>query len=172
MEKTICSICQKPKSNLQCGLCNETVCKGCAEFIPEDTFSFLKKIPDELKHTIFCLSCYNTAVQGQLAAYNEIMQRAKDVMIFTKSQAKETRFVKRDQIPYKIKECTDHDEVIMRMAFKAVQMNFNSVIDVEVLTEKVRIGSYQTSKFAGSGMPANVILSSLVKDRSLWSTPN
>ena len=140
--------------------------------MPDDAFSFLKKIPEELNHTAFCLSCYNEKVQMQLAQYNQTMEKAKDIMIFTKSQAKETRFVKRDQIPYKIKECADHDEVILRMAFRAVQMNFNSVIDVDVLAEKVRTGSYQTSKFTGTGMPANVILSKLVRDRSLWSTPN
>ena len=138
----------------------------------EGTFSFLKKVPDELSHLAYCLSCYNEKVQEPLARYKATMEKAKEIMIFTKSQAKETRFVKRDQIPYKIKECIDPDEVVMRMAFRAVQMNFNSVVDVDVLAEKVRNGSYQTSKFTGSGMPANVILSKLVKDRSLWSTPN
>ncbi len=100
------------------------------------------------------------------------MEKAKEIMIFTKSQAKETRFVKRLEEPFNLKNYADHDEIIMRMAFRAVEMDFNAVIDVDVYSEKVRMGSYQTQTWCGTGIPAHVDEKKIIKDRSFNSQPN
>lgn len=172
MEVLACSSCQKTKSLLQCGYCECSVCKNCAEFLAEDAFQLLLSVPAEHKHSVYCQSCYRDQVEGQLVIYRETLEKAKDIMIFDKSQGKETRLVKRDEDKIQIPKCADYDEVIMKLAFKAVQMNYNAVVDVDVRSEKVRIGAYQTQVFSGSGIPAFFKTSQIVKDRSIWSAPN
>jgi hypothetical protein len=172
MEKIVCTTCQKPKAPLKCGLCECAICKNCTEFVSEDAFAYLEKIPQELTHQAYCLSCYNEKVDGQLQAYRQTMELAKNIIIYNKKQFKETRFIKRYEEPYKITDCLEESEVIMKMAFRAIRANYNAVIDVEVIPEKVRDGSYQTTKWSGSGIPAEVLDSQLVKDRSFKSTPN
>jgi uncharacterized protein YbjQ (UPF0145 family) len=172
MEIKACVQCQKTKSLLNCGICSCSVCKNCADFLAEDSFSFLNSIPENLQHSVYCHACFDQNVEGELQNYNQLMDKAKEIMIFTKSQAKETRFVKRDEDPIKIISCDDRDETIMRMAFQAVQLNYNAVIDVDLRAEKIRQGAYQTQKFSAIGIPAYVIESKLVKDRSIWSAPN
>lgn len=172
MEKVICSVCQKPKAKLDCGICHSPLCKNCAQFLAEDTFSFLKKIPEVLKQSIYCPPCFTENVEQPLAEYNATMIKAKEILIFTKSQGKETRFIKRLEDPIVLKNFPDHDELLMRMAFKAVQMDYNAIVDVDLTSEKVRTGAYQTQTWTGTGIPAFVDDNKLIKDRSFSSQPN
>ncbi len=100
------------------------------------------------------------------------MEQAKNTMVFMKAQFKETRFVKRLEDPITIPECNDYDELILRLAFKAAEKDFNAVIDVDITSKKVRTGNYQTSVFSGTAIPAHVREDKLIKDRSNWSHPN
>ena len=100
------------------------------------------------------------------------MARAKEILIFSKVQNKETRFVNRDEERIHIAECEDREEVIMQLAFRAAERNFNGVIDIELDTRKIRNGTYQTTVWFGSGIPANVDPGKLVRDRSFSSQPN
>jgi hypothetical protein len=172
MSKQPCSICNKPKAPNECALCHISVCKTCVHFLSPNDFLFLTHIPSKLTHQVYCLSCYNSDIEKPLAEYNEKIEQAKNVMIFTKSQAKETRFIKRLEDPLVITECPDKDEVLLRMAFKAVNLNYNSIIDVELKPLKVRDGSYHTHIWSGTGIPANVEEDKLMKDRSFKSMPN
>ncbi|MBC7742525.1 MAG: hypothetical protein H7061_10020 [Bdellovibrionaceae bacterium] len=172
MEKLTCYLCHKPKATLYCGACTEAICKGCAQFLNDDTFSFLARIPASLKHTTYCEPCFHNTVEPELAAYNRILERAKNIMVFSKTQSKETRLIKRIEDPVKVIDCPDHDETILRLAFFAAQANYNAIVDVELVSEKVKNGSYQTSKWAGVAIPAQVNDAKLLKDRSSWSDPN
>lgn len=100
------------------------------------------------------------------------MEQAKNTLVFMKAQFKETRFVKRLEDSIYIAECSDYDEIILRLAFKAVEMNLNGIVDVDITAKKVRTGNYQTSIFSGSAIPANILEERLIKDRSNWSGPN
>ncbi len=64
----------------------------------------------------------------------------------------------------------DYDQKLL--AFLASLEKCNAVIDVDLKSKKVRAGSYQTTVWSGSGMPANVSDELLVKDRSIWDDPN
>lgn len=101
-----------------------------------------------------------------------MMDQAKNTLVFMKAQFKETRFVKRLEDPITIAECSDYDEIILRLAFKAVELNLNGIIDVDITAKKVRTGNYQTSVFSGTAIPANILEERLIKDRSNWSHPN
>jgi hypothetical protein len=154
METTVCSECLKPKAALACGICNTVLCKKCANFIDEDRFSFLPTIPIELSHGTYCGSCFAEKVTPELSSYDATIERAKDVFVFFKNQGKETRLVKRADKSYRIENCSDRDETILRLAFYAVIEGFNAVVDIDVIYEKSRAGSFKIAKWSGTGTPA------------------
>lgn len=167
-----CITCLKSKANLTCGLCTGSICKKCAEFVPGETFSFLKTIPPELSHSTYCGNCYGEHVAPAQVSYDETMETARNIMVFMKSQAKETRLIRRQEPEVKVAACADHDETIMRLAFLAAQLKYNALIDVLITPKKIVEGHYQTTVYSGSGIPAQVHEAKLIKDRSLWSNPN
>lgn len=167
-----CCICQKAKTTLTCGICKEDLCKSCTQFLEHDSFSFLNKIPEDLKHTAYCGTCFNEKVSAELEKYNQILQRARDISVFEKSQSKETRLLKRKEKEYKIVDCPDREEAVLRFAFWAAQDGFNAVIDVNLASKKIKMDGYQTTVWSGTAMPINVSDRMLVKDRSIWSNPN
>lgn len=172
MEKTTCSVCLKPKASLQCGVCQDSICKYCAQFLDEDSFSFFYKKKPEISHTTYCNPCFSVHVTPALESYAATMERAKNTLIYNKVQFKETRFIRRDADPLSTPECASKEEVLMRLAFHAALRDFNSVIDVEVTAKKVRNGAYQTTMFTGTGIPAHLNPDKLVKDKSFKSQPN
>lgn len=167
-----CSICQKPKAALSCGICHCSVCKGCAQFLEEDRFSFLAQVPAELSQGVYCGICFDQKVQPALESYDQLMEKAKEILVFFKTQGKETRLFKRTEPAFKVTDCADHDETILRLAFYAAQAGFNAIIDTNITSEKVKFGTYQNLKWTGSAVPSNVDLSRIPKDRSIWQNPN
>lgn len=173
MEIKACVTCHKTKATLVCGICACTVCKYCAQIMDESAFSFLPKVPEKLKHQVYCSACFDKDVAPELQTYNETMERAKEVQVFFIDQSKETRLIKRpERKPYRITDCADEDETVMRLAFLAAQANYNALIEVNVVYEKVRQNSYQTHIWSGTGMPAHVEARRLIRDRSFKSYPN
>ncbi len=100
------------------------------------------------------------------------MAAAKEIMVFMKAQNKETRFIKRLEEPVSINECADHNEAILRLAFFAAELDYNAIIDVNIISKKVKIGNYQTTIYSGTAIPAHVREDKLIKDKSNWSKPN
>lgn len=167
-----CISCDKTKSLLVCGCCQSSVCKNCAQFLAENQFSFLENQPDFLKHSAYCPDCYHSKVQPELDNYDQMMSQAKEILIFNKTQGKETRYIKRTEKPVKVLECTDYDETVLRLAFFAVQKKFNALVDLEITEKKVKTSGYQSTVFSGIAVPAHVTNNKLVKDRSIWQNPN
>lgn len=100
------------------------------------------------------------------------MNAAQEIMVFMKVQNKETRNIKRLEEPVSVVDCADRAETILRLAFFTAQMNYNSVIDVDITSRKILTGNYQTTVFSGTGIPAHVNEAKLIKDRANWSSPN
>ncbi len=132
----VCKTCRKPKANFQCGICQEHVCKSCAQFL-NDSFSFLKKIPADLGHTTYCTNCFDEKVAVPLEAYNTTMAAAKEVMVFTKDQIKSTAHLKRREEPVMVEHCEDEQETIVRLAFFAAEKHFNCLLDVDISHRKI-----------------------------------
>ena len=81
----------------------------------------------------------------------------KSVFVFFKTQSKETRMMSRKEIQVKVENCPDREETLMRLAFLAAFGGFNTLIDVELNSEKVRnSSSYQTSNWSGSAKPTTI----------------
>jgi hypothetical protein len=151
----VCKTCHKPKANYACGICEEPICKTCTEFLTE-TFSFLKKVPVELTHSSYCTVCFDQSVRAPLDAYNETMEAAKEIIIYSKEQSKLTRGLKRLEDPLKVENCEDEEEALMRMSFDAVKMNFNALIDVQFKTSKIIIGSHKKTMVSATAVPVTL----------------
>jgi thiol-disulfide isomerase/thioredoxin len=104
MKSNLCSFCQRPKANYTCEMCQSTLCKACAQFLNEDSFSFLEKIPQELSFTTYCPPCYDTNVAAPLADYEAVKEKAKDVVVFFKEQGQATRLMRRKEHPVSVND--------------------------------------------------------------------
>lgn len=127
--------------------------------------------PKELSHNTYCTVCFDQHVSAALTNYEATLAQAQEILVFDKTQGKETRFVKRLEKPIAV-EGVDEQDVTMRLAFIAAEKNYNALVDVDIKAVKVRDGSYQTMAYSAKAVPANVSDRKLMKDRSLWSDPN
>jgi uncharacterized protein YbjQ (UPF0145 family) len=168
-----CSICTTKKSTLECGLCHCATCKNCTEFITEETFRYADQFPQKLVQSpTYCLNCYTTDVLPEIESYEKMLEQAKEIAVFDITQTKETRLIKRLEPTITVKNCLDQPEATLKLAYIAAKLNFNSIIDMNLKTVKIRDGSYQTSEVNGTAIPAHVSESKLLKDRSLRTNPN
>lgn len=148
------------------------ICKNCTQFVDEGHFSFWTQAPAFLNHTTYCGACFDSQVQPEMANYDQMMEKAKNIHVFEKNQSKETRLIKRLEEPVQILVCDDEKETVLRLAFLAAEKNYNSIIDVETSYKKIKNGSYTNLTWSGSGIPAHVDDKKLLKDRSTWNQPN
>lgn len=152
----ICKTCRKPKANFVCGICEEHVCKSCVNFLEEATFSFLKKIPKELTFTNYCNQCFDEKVSGPLSEHEATMEKAREVMIFMKNQTKKTGHIKRKELPLLVEDCEDEQETIMRLAYWAAKDGFNCLLDINITTKKIIVGSHKKTIFNGTAIPVTI----------------
>ncbi|MEQ1878522.1 MAG: hypothetical protein ABL958_17910 [Bdellovibrionia bacterium] len=152
----VCINCQKPKANLKCGICGTSVCKKCAQFVEEDHFMLMPQVPDELAKGRYCPPCFDEKISPALSAYDALIARAKQVIIFHPEDAAETRLFQRENKPVTVENCADNSDVLMKLAYMAVEAGCNTLIDVQVTSEKVDISGYQTSKWKGKGLPVKL----------------
>ena len=138
---------------------------------PED-FQYMMNPPEETKHPVYCSGCFATVMTEKIDQYNQNLEKAKQVAVFGKSQGKETRFIKRFETPIVINDCSDESDITLRLAFRAVELNYDALIDVDVTSKKIRNGSYQTSTWSGTAIPVKLDRDKLMKDRSFSTDPN
>src|SRR5690606_7818861 len=100
--------------------------------------------------------CYDEKVAGPFAEYNAIMEKAKEVIVFTKDRAKLTGHLKRKEDPVVVEDCEDEDETLMRLAFFAAQEDFNCILDVKITNKKIIVGSHKKTIFSGSAIPITI----------------
>jgi hypothetical protein len=118
-----------------------------------ESFSFLRKLPKELSHSVYCSPCYDSGVSAEHLRYEETMDKAKDIIIFSKDETKKTGHLKRKELPYKVEDCEDKDEAIMRLAFFAVEDGFNCLLDVHVTHRKIIVGSHKKTIYTATATP-------------------
>ena len=172
MEKVACATCQRARTTLRCGLCDAPACKTCAHLLDEDAFSFLPAVPDHLTKGIYCHDCFQARIAGEQESYERTMAAARAIDIYLKDQGKETRLIRRVSPPVTVKGCSDRDELILRLAFLAAKDGFTTLVDVDVVGEKVRLGTYQKVVYRGSAVPAHARADQIPRDKSLRHNPN
>jgi hypothetical protein len=156
MQSSACVSCEKTKAPRRCGLCQSALCKNCSVTIPEGGFSCLHPIPEKFSQPFYCPACFTQDVAPELATYETIFTRAKDVFVFSIAKHKQTRLIRRSKILLSVEGCADKQEAVLKLAYLAAKENFNSIIDVEIICEKVRMGAYQTSKWNAKGVPVHM----------------
>lgn len=159
-----CRFCLRPKANTECELCLSSLCKRCAESLPKDAFAFLENKPAGLSHSVYCPDCFEREVRAEKEAYDQQYEKAKGVFVYLKQQGEETRLYKRSQRPVKVSACPDREEALLRLAFQAVGLGFNGLLDVDLRSEKVRNGGYQKLIWHGTGIPFQADAERLERD--------
>lgn len=129
-------------------------------------------VPEMLQGGAFCQPCYIHKVQPEILAYEQDVERARNVTVFDKRQTKETRHVQRLEPAVVVDHCPDREETLLRLAYLAIKAGFNGLVDVEISSKKIRNGSRQNSDWKGIGVPAEIDLTKIPKDRSIWQNPN
>lgn len=135
-----------------------------------ETFAFLPAMPEGVTEGMYCADCFDQVVGPELAKYEELMEKARNVNMFYASQSKESRFIRRIERPIHVKGCTDREEAILKLAFIAVQLGKNGLVDVELSSSKIRMEAYQTSIWSGRAVPVQV--DEAVLQRRFAGTPN
>ena len=143
------------KTSLTCKSCEKYTCKECSCFVAEEDFDYFKEIPDELKSGVYCPSCYSDGIESHVQNYQEIMRKAEDVDVFTKIQTAETRLIRKIAKKISVTDCGDKEEALMRLAFLAASNGYGTIVNVDLVPNKVGSGSYKKQIWAGSGFPVN-----------------
>lgn len=115
----------------------------------------LSQIPSELSHRVYCHQCFDSKVSPRLEETLDLIHRAKDVQIYFKGQGKETRLFRRTEKPLKVVDCKDYDESLLRLAVLATEKGFNTVVDVDAVSKKVRQDTYQLTLWSVTGIPVD-----------------
>ena len=100
-------------------------------------------------------------VRGQtksLAEYEDKMARAKEMYFFFNTQRSLLPVLKKATNPIRVENCEDRDETVLRLAFLSVDQGYNSVIEAEVVSAKVRNGGHHKHFWKGTAFPANLDL--------------
>lgn len=132
------------------------MCKTHTQFVTEGTFSFMKKVPEVLTHPTYCVNCFDDKVAGPMSDYEATMEQAKEVMMFTKDQTKLTGHLKRKEDPVTVEDCEDQDEAILRLAFQAASQGHNCILDVNIKTRKIIVGSHKKTIFSATAIPITI----------------
>lgn len=158
MDKIIaCKSCRSTSVHIdyRCGLCREGLCKKCSIF-PTETFSLYREIPEELTHASYCSSCFDAHIAGPTEEYLDLIEKSKDIVVFSKNESKQTRLFSRKENAYTVDNCDDEDDALRRMSFWAVVDNFNCLIDITFTKKKIVVGSHKKFIWSGRAIPVNV----------------
>jgi hypothetical protein len=152
----ICSHCQEPKAQLVCGACGKDICKTCREYIDTNSFSFMAKAPQHLTKGEYCPACFEDVIVPAQAAYDATMKSAAEVFYLSKNYPGYIHMQRKHTKRVVVTECDDRRECIMRLAFFAVELGFNGIIEAEVESFKIRKNNRQSSYWKGSALPAKI----------------
>jgi hypothetical protein len=114
------------------------------------------EIPQDLSHGQYCLACWASKIQPALRRYNETMRRAKEVLILDTPRRRPLVILKKFDEPLCVEECQDREETVLRLAFKAAELECNSVIKAKITYTKVRNAGYQKMMWQGTGIAATL----------------
>ena len=130
------------------------------------------RVPDILKHEQYCSPCYTQYVLPALSMYNDVMSRAKNVFVIDKPRRRPLPKLAQAKEPLCIEDCDDEQEVLLRLAFQAAELGYNSVIKVNVSGKKVRNGGYQKMIWKATGYPAQLDGVRLERQSEEGNSPN
>lgn len=156
MESNTCDVCLANKTPIHCDRCDCFSCKKCSHFINENIFEFQEFLPEHLRGKAFCPNCYTDHIQEEFAKYEDILERAQNIDVYEKKLSSETRLIPRTEKKIKIEGSAGRKDAILQLAFLAASKGFNTIIDVDLVSRKIRNASHKKLVWDGTAMPANV----------------
>jgi uncharacterized protein YbjQ (UPF0145 family) len=132
------------------------MCKSCTQFLVENFSAMRKPVPEFLRQPAYCMNCFDDQVAAPLADYNEKMEKAKDIIIYSKEQTKLTRLIKTKAEPYKVEDCEEEQDALMRMSYWAVEDGHNCLIHLQYQTRKIVVGSHKKTMFSATAIPCTI----------------
>ncbi len=84
------------------------------------------------------------------------MDAARKINVFYKDSNSLFRIIRKSVRMLEVSEVTDRDDLVMRMAFMTAIAGYNSLVDVEISSKKVRNEGYQTQVWSGRGWSADI----------------
>ncbi len=151
-----CANCDNSKAPLLCSVCTVALCKACAEHLDADQFCYVPEQAAKFADKTYCRACFESHVAESLAAYDELVARAREVRVYFKNQSQETRLIKRKAKAVTVSECRDYHDAILRLAVAAAATGHNAVVDLNLTSKKWRDGGYQKNLWHGSALPVNL----------------
>lgn len=85
-----------------------------------------------------------------------LLEKAKNVDTFDKKQGSETRLIKRVEKPLKVTECDDREETLLRLAFLAAKKGYDTLVDVDIQSQKVGNKTYKKLVWNGTAVPVDI----------------
>jgi hypothetical protein len=163
MSKTSCSACYVPKAPFQCSCCQAQLCKKCAIHVHQEDYPLFTELPSLFAKDLFCPACFDSEARETLEHYKVREELARELPYFSQAQSKETRLMPRPHPVIKVTDLADRSDVIMKLAFRTLELGFNAMIDLETQSVKVRHGGYQTLRWSGSAAPTTLDLEMLAR---------
>ncbi len=148
-----CDLCGAPKATKTCAECEAHVCKNCVRYLANDHLRFHPEPPSWAEKGVFCVECFETLVEPEIARYDEVFARSDAVKLVHDSY--------RGFIPClkKAKDTThvDHGDLgrgiaLQRLKFLAAWEGYDSIIEVKTFGEKQRNHGWETKTWTASGV--------------------
>jgi hypothetical protein len=117
----------------------------------------LKTVPEDLAHPSYCGPCYDEKVAPALASYASAMEQARELGVFYKNERNLPAHRPLNKM-VKVENCPDRKETLLRLAFFAAEQSCNALVNVELISKKVRNAGYQKTIWSGTGFPAHVFV--------------
>ncbi len=157
MTSSLCSSCLQPKakSDLACGLCGKTLCKGCSQFLDPSFFSLMASVPEGLRHSVYCHSCFQETVVPAQEAYEARIEAARGLHVFYKNE-RNVPLISKSNVRVTVEDCEDKKEALLRLAFQAAEAEYNGLTHTEMTSKKVIVAGYQKTYWSGSAFPSKV----------------
>jgi hypothetical protein len=124
--------------------------------VDEESFAFSPEGDVKFAHGAYCCNCFDSQISKPLQEYNDAMEAARKVIVFSRDQGKESRRYLRNAPAVTVQDCSDPKETLLRLAFLAAKQGFNGLVNADVKAKKVKINFYNTSVFSGSGIPTQI----------------
>lgn len=165
--KSECMVCRKPNATLNCGICETDLCKNCIEKAPDEAFAMLTVKPEILNHTGYCPNCFDDEISPKIEEYAALLERARNVGIWTKAYKGNVPVVKKARDPIAVEGAEDKDDLFMKIGFAAAEQGFNGLIRVEVNYKKLQFDKgqkYQKMVWSATGHPVLVDEAKLARE--------
>ncbi len=104
----------------------------------------------------YCNACFDETVVPALEEYERVLEIAKQIRVIPKTYKMRLMISKKSKELETAGPGPDRDELTLRMGFKAALQGYNSLIQAEFTSEKLRNHAYQTSQWRGSAFFAQI----------------